>query len=320
MCIPRPHLLLLFFSHFSSVPALRPIVVADLRLLANLVVELRAFRALRMQMGTLGVNVTPLVVDPRRFDSAAGAGDVRSRRIASRWCCIPARELHSSPRLPPAHPARLLSWFLDSPAAPFRASGQGARQGRRHIGDYENPRRCLPRLRPGRFPRHRRHVLLDEGVRRLAYTRRVSSAHASSSYASHNAHPSSSSHHSHVSHRELHVRTGGDKSPATKKQWGDRPGYHQGGFLVLLPPHTSRYQMLYTFPQSVDVAGRRPSSSCYFVGMQGDGLFYLDPHHSRPTAPAACTVGGVLVLCIVCLSDHSSSKYLSGVVWEERSN
>jgi cysteine protease ATG4 len=43
--------------------------------------------------------------------------------------------------------------------------------------------------------------------------------------------------------------------------------------------------MLYTFPQSVDIAGRRPSSSYYFVGVQGDGLFCLDPHHSRPAVP-----------------------------------
>ncbi|KAJ7205880.1 hypothetical protein C8J57DRAFT_1404949 [Mycena rebaudengoi] len=43
--------------------------------------------------------------------------------------------------------------------------------------------------------------------------------------------------------------------------------------------------MLYTFPQSVGIAGGRPSSSYYFVGVQGDGLFYLDPHHSRPAVP-----------------------------------
>ncbi|KAJ6470138.1 hypothetical protein DFH09DRAFT_1221217 [Mycena vulgaris] len=47
--------------------------------------------------------------------------------------------------------------------------------------------------------------------------------------------------------------------------------------------------MLYTFPQSVGIAGGRPSSSYYFVGVQGDGqgdgLFYLDPHHSRPAEP-----------------------------------
>ncbi|KAG6863999.1 hypothetical protein C0991_001174 [Blastosporella zonata] len=41
--------------------------------------------------------------------------------------------------------------------------------------------------------------------------------------------------------------------------------------------------MLYTFPQSVGIAGGRPSSSYYFVGSQADNLFYLDPHHARPT-------------------------------------
>ncbi|KAH0578770.1 hypothetical protein H2248_002967 [Termitomyces sp. 'cryptogamus'] len=40
--------------------------------------------------------------------------------------------------------------------------------------------------------------------------------------------------------------------------------------------------MLYTFPQSVGIAGGRPSSSYYFVGSQADNLFYLDPHHARP--------------------------------------
>ena len=37
---------------------------------------------------------------------------------------------------------------------------------------------------------------------------------------------------------------------------------------------------LYTFPQSVGIAGGRPSSSYYFVGSQTVNLFYLDPHHT----------------------------------------
>lgn len=47
----------------------------------------------------------------------------------------------------------------------------------------------------------------------------------------------------------------------------------------------SRIKMLYQFPQSVGIAGGRPSSSYYFVGSQSDNLFYLDPHHARPTVP-----------------------------------
>jgi cysteine protease ATG4 len=44
-------------------------------------------------------------------------------------------------------------------------------------------------------------------------------------------------------------------------------------------------QALYTFPQSIGIAGGRPSSSYYFVGSQADNLFYLDPHHSRTAIP-----------------------------------
>ncbi|KAI5857276.1 cysteine protease ATG4 [Durotheca rogersii] len=35
-------------------------------------------------------------------------------------------------------------------------------------------------------------------------------------------------------------------------------------------------------PQSIGIAGGRPSSSHYFVGVQGLYFFYLDPHYTRP--------------------------------------
>ena len=38
-------------------------------------------------------------------------------------------------------------------------------------------------------------------------------------------------------------------------------------------------------PQSVGIAGGRPSSSHYFFGIQGDHFFYLDPHVTRPALP-----------------------------------
>ncbi|KIM78653.1 hypothetical protein PILCRDRAFT_11108 [Piloderma croceum F 1598] len=43
-------------------------------------------------------------------------------------------------------------------------------------------------------------------------------------------------------------------------------------------------KILYTFPQSVGIAGSRPSSY-YFVGSQAVNMFYLDPHHARPAVP-----------------------------------
>lgn len=38
-------------------------------------------------------------------------------------------------------------------------------------------------------------------------------------------------------------------------------------------------------PQSVGIAGGRPSSSHYFFGIQGDQFFYLDPHVTRSALP-----------------------------------
>ncbi|KAJ6788889.1 hypothetical protein PWT90_00099 [Aphanocladium album] len=43
-------------------------------------------------------------------------------------------------------------------------------------------------------------------------------------------------------------------------------------------------------PQSVGIAGGRPSSSHYFVGAQGNFLFYLDPHHTRVALPYKANV------------------------------
>jgi len=74
-----------------------------------------------------------------------------------------------------------------------------------------------------------------------------------------------------------------------KMGWGSR------GVLVLIglrlgldgvnPIYYDTIKELYTFPQSVGIAGGRPSSSYYFVGSQADNLFYLDPHHARPAVP-----------------------------------
>ena len=37
--------------------------------------------------------------------------------------------------------------------------------------------------------------------------------------------------------------------------------------------------------QKSDVGSGRPSSSHYFIGVQGPYFFYLDPHHTRPALP-----------------------------------
>ncbi|KAF9269781.1 hypothetical protein L218DRAFT_1072559 [Marasmius fiardii PR-910] len=75
----------------------------------------------------------------------------------------------------------------------------------------------------------------------------------------------------------------------TTSTWGDRPVLLLLGIRLGIdgvnPIYHETIKMLYTFPQSVGIAGGRPSSSYYFVGSQSDNLFYLDPHHARPTVP-----------------------------------
>ncbi|KAG0248909.1 Cysteine protease atg4 [Mortierella polycephala] len=53
------------------------------------------------------------------------------------------------------------------------------------------------------------------------------------------------------------------------------------GIDKLNPIYNDAIKATFEFPQSLGIAGGRPSSSYYFVGYQGNDLFYLDPHHSR---------------------------------------
>ncbi|TFK84588.1 hypothetical protein K466DRAFT_496300 [Polyporus arcularius HHB13444] len=74
-----------------------------------------------------------------------------------------------------------------------------------------------------------------------------------------------------------------------RMEWGDRAVLILIGIRLGIegvnPLYYNTIKTLYTFPQSVGIAGGRPSSSYYFVGSQADNLFYLDPHHARPAVP-----------------------------------
>ncbi|KAJ7910925.1 hypothetical protein B0H13DRAFT_2328831 [Mycena leptocephala] len=52
----------------------------------------------------------------------------------------------------------------------------------------------------------------------------------------------------------------------------------------------------YTFPQSVGIAGGRPSPSYYFVRVQGDGLFYLEPPSFEALGDAAAIFGRAAII------------------------
>ncbi|KAJ6583690.1 hypothetical protein B0H10DRAFT_2096751 [Mycena sp. CBHHK59/15] len=81
-----------------------------------------------------------------------------------------------------------------------------------------------------------------------------------------------------------HSSGGHGKSTNAKpgKRWGDRPVLLLLGIRLGLDGVNPVYQET---TKSVGVAGGRPSSAYCFVGVLGDGLFYLDPHHSRPAVP-----------------------------------
>lgn len=49
----------------------------------------------------------------------------------------------------------------------------------------------------------------------------------------------------------------------------------------ITPVYHSALKALLEMPQSVGIAGGRPSASHYFIGHQGDQFFYLDPHSTR---------------------------------------
>ncbi|KIJ45041.1 hypothetical protein M422DRAFT_46858 [Sphaerobolus stellatus SS14] len=79
----------------------------------------------------------------------------------------------------------------------------------------------------------------------------------------------------------------GTRKRATRSKWGNRAVLVLVGIRLGIdgvnPIYYEGVKSLFTFPQSVGIAGGRPSSSYYFVGTQADTLFYLDPHHTRPT-------------------------------------
>ncbi|VDC03274.1 unnamed protein product [Peniophora sp. CBMAI 1063] len=74
-----------------------------------------------------------------------------------------------------------------------------------------------------------------------------------------------------------------------RTRWGGRAVLVLVGLRLGLdgvnPIYYESVKTLFTWPQSVGIAGGRPSSSYYFVGTQADALFYLDPHHARPAVP-----------------------------------
>ncbi|KAJ2696632.1 hypothetical protein H4R19_005723, partial [Coemansia spiralis] len=64
------------------------------------------------------------------------------------------------------------------------------------------------------------------------------------------------------------------------------------GLSRLNPGYIPKIKTLFQIPQSVGLVGGKPSRSFYFVGRQGDSLFYLDPHVTRQHMPRSGALDG----------------------------
>ncbi|KAJ2925397.1 hypothetical protein H1R20_g11678, partial [Candolleomyces eurysporus] len=176
----------------------------------------------------------------------------------------------------PSHPVltsryatyvQILTWFLDTPEAPFsihRMALAGKELGV-PVGQWFGPSVAAGALK----------MLVDDyplaGIG-IAIAAGHGVVYQTDVYAASHASP---------------LETGSNKSPRT---WGDRPvlvliDTKLGSWNVSIRPICDTLKALFTFPQSVGIANGRPSSSYHFVASQADELFYLDPHFSRPSIP-----------------------------------
>ncbi|KAG8836292.1 Cysteine protease atg4 [Serendipita sp. 399] len=176
---------------------------------------------------------------------------------------------------------RILTWFLDtpSPLAPFgvhRMALAGKELGK-EVGSWFGPSTAAGAIKRlvGEFDDAGLEVVV--AVDSVVYETDVYAA--SSTVRGRNGQRASD--------------TGTTKLSKKKNQeppkWGGRPVLILVGIRLGIdgvnPIYYDSVKTLFTFPQTVGIAGGRPSSSYYFVGVQGDNLFYLDPHHSRPAIP-----------------------------------
>jgi hypothetical protein len=163
----------------------------------------------------------------------------------------------------------LLSWFMDEPslACPFgvhRMAREGKRLGK-EVGEWFGPSTAAGAIKKlvDDFPEAGLGVTLaSDGVIYLDQVRAQAQL------------PSSSRH-----------RSGSNNSSSS---W-TRPVLVLIGVRLGLegvhPMYHDSIKATFSFPHSVGIAGGRPSSSYYFMGYQGNSLFYLDPHHVRPSIP-----------------------------------
>lgn len=171
---------------------------------------------------------------------------------------------------------KILSWFLDdpSPVCPFgvhRMAREGKRLGK-EVGEWFGPSTAAGAIKQlvSEFPDTGLAVeLAHDGVFYLDEVRAAAGASRQSAKA-----------------RASNSGTNGRKGDTITWQ---RPVLILIGIRLGLdsvnPIYYESVKATFSFPHSVGIAGGRPSSSYYFMGHQGNSLFYLDPHNVRPAVP-----------------------------------
>ncbi|KAL7418855.1 Cysteine protease atg4 [Cryptotrichosporon argae] len=199
-------------------------------------------------------------------------------RLGRSWRVPPAR-----PPLEPESPAELaqleayaqyvkiLSWFLDdpSPLCPFsvhRMALIGKELGK-EVGEWFGPSTAAGALKTLANSFAPAGVSVATAADSIIYRSDVFAA----------------------SNLPVDDGTAPPKSVLRTSSWGKKAVLVLVGIRLGLsevnPIYYETIKALFMFPQSVGIAGGRPSSSYYFVASQAGSLYYLDPHFTRPAIP-----------------------------------
>ncbi|WVO18447.1 hypothetical protein L204_106164 [Cryptococcus depauperatus] len=185
---------------------------------------------------------------------------------------------------------QILSWFFDdpSPLCPFsvhRMALIGKELGK-EVGEWFGPSTAAGALKTLANSFAPSGVSVATATDSIIYKSDVYAASRISSESWRQAHPCFAPFEGDkdvaYGGKELRADGSGDK-------WGERAVLVLVGVRLGLdevnPIYYDSIKALFTFPQSVGIAGGRPSSSYYFIGTQANSLFYLDPHTTRPAIP-----------------------------------
>ncbi|KAI9891588.1 MAG: Cysteine protease atg4 [Vezdaea aestivalis] len=148
----------------------------------------------------------------------------------------------------------ILSLFADEPSAPFsihRFVAHGAKACGKHPGEWFGPAataQCIESLSESSVDKSGLHVYVTDGGD--VYEDKFMKV----------------------------AKAGSDTIHPTLILAGVRLGIER-----VTPAYWDALKATLQMPQSIGIAGGRPAASHYFVGVQGSTLFYLDPHHTRPS-------------------------------------